>query len=149
MKTPRVEDFDPNAKKLPDMGMESLPRIEKAALTTPLPPSPDDKASQEALKPVGTTTIPRHHDTTTPRYHDTLLANLRKAVKEIGKEAATHRFTVSEKRAIADIIYTYKRQGIETSENEIARISINFILRDFREYGEISVLAKVLTLLYE
>jgi len=95
------------------------------------------------------TTLPRHHDTTLPRYHDTTIAVIRKAVRQFGKEAATHRFTSDEKRAIADIIYTYARQGIRTSENEMARIAINFVIRDYKENGANSVLEKVLRELNE
>ena len=90
------------------------------------------------------TVTPRHRDTmldtTIPRYHDTIIETVRKAVKEFGKEAATHRFTLQEKKAIADIIYAYKRQGIKSSENEIARIAINFIIADYETNGENSVL---------
>ena len=88
--------------------------------------------------------IPRYHDTTVSRYQDAVYELVRKAVKELGKEAATHRFTLEEKRAIADIIYTYKNNGIKTSENEIARISVNFIIEDYRENGESSILHKIL-----
>lgn len=95
------------------------------------------------------TTIPRHHDTTVSRYHDTSIGLLRKAVKEFGKEAATHRFTMEEKRAVANLIFTYKSQGIRTSENEIARIAINFIIADFNENGENSILDKVMKALQE
>ena len=87
---------------------------------------------------------PRHRDTTVSRYHDAIVEVVRKAVKQFGKEAATHRFTVAEKKAIADIIYAYRNQGIRTSENEIARIAVNFILHDYRENGENSVLDRVL-----
>jgi hypothetical protein len=90
------------------------------------------------------TVTPRHHDTVIPRYHDTIVEVVRKAVKQFGKEAATHRFTVEEKKAIADIIYSYRNQGIRTSENEIARIAVNFIVHDYRENGENSVLDEVL-----
>src|SRR5690606_37491655 len=71
------------------------------------------KRNQEA------TVIPRHHDTTVSRYHDTMVETVRVAVKQFGKEAATHRFTPEEKKAIADIIYTYKMRGIGTSENQL------------------------------
>ena len=93
--------------------------------------------------------IPRYHDTTVPRIHDTMTELVRKAVKEFGKEAATHRFTQAEKRAVADIIYTYKNNGIQTSENQIARISVNFIIEDYRENGEQSILHKILEVLNE
>jgi hypothetical protein len=74
---------------------------------------------------------------------------VRKAVKEFGKEAATHRFTGEEKKAIADIIYAYKARDVKTSENEIARIAVNFIIQDYRENGENSILDKVLRALKE
>ena len=98
------------------------------------------------------TTAPRHHDTTVSRYqdampprvHGVMIESIRKAVKEFGKEAATHRFTGIEKKEIADLIYTYKNIGIKTSENEITRIAVNFIMEDYKENGENSVLNKIL-----
>jgi hypothetical protein len=98
------------------------------------------------------TVIPRHHDTMQPSNRDTttpqpeavIFEVVRKAVKQIGKEAATHRFTLDEKNLLADIEYTYKRQGIRTSENEITRIAINYFIEDYRQNGEQSLLAKLL-----
>lgn len=103
------------------------------------------------------TTKPRHHDTATPRYHGTTTPRIygvevelvRKAVKEIGKEAATHRFTEAEKKEIADIIYTYKNRGVKTSENEITRIAVNFLFEDYQANGENSVLHSILSALNE
>jgi len=98
------------------------------------------------------TMIPRHHDTMIPRNHDAVIPLkgndiyelVRKAVKQIGKEAATHRFTIEEKNYLADIEYTYKRHGIKTSENEITRIAINYFIEEYRLNGEQSLLAKIL-----
>jgi len=98
------------------------------------------------------TMTPRHHDTTVSRHQDTMTPQagtdifevVRKAVKQLGKEAATHRFTLEEKNKLADIEYTYKRQGIRTSENEITRISINYIIEDYLQNGQESILAKIL-----
>lgn len=87
---------------------------------------------------------PSNQATMTPRYHDTMIEVVRKAVKQIGKEAGTHRFTEEEKRAIADIVYSYAKKGVRTSENEITRIAINFIVRDYEEHGEDGALDKVL-----
>ena len=87
---------------------------------------------------------PRNHETMVSRYHDTTIETVRKAVKELGKEAATYRFTIEEKRAIADLVYTYKRRGIRTSENEITRIAVNFVLHDNQESGKNGILDKVL-----
>jgi hypothetical protein len=90
------------------------------------------------------TTQPRNHDTTVSRYHATIIELVRKAAKELGKEAATHRFTINEKKALADLIYSYKNKGVRTSENEVTRIAVNFIINDYKEYGENSVLDRTL-----
>lgn len=88
---------------------------------------------------------PRNHDTMVSRYHDTMMVErIRAAVKPFGKEAATHRFTPEEKKAIADIVYTCKAHGIRTSENEITRVAVNYLVADYRENGENSLLEKVL-----
>jgi hypothetical protein len=92
------------------------------------PPPPNEEDKQEEIldtpgkekKPAASpqprrdTTTPRHHDTTVSRYHDTMTPQqdsaifevVRKAVKQLGKEAATHRFTLAEKNLLADIEYT-------------------------------------------
>ena len=83
------------------------------------------------------------------RYHAITIEAVRKAVKDLGKEAATHRFTIKEKRTVTDLVYAYKRQHIRTSENEITRIAVNFILQDHQENGKNSVLSLVLKSLHE
>jgi len=88
--------------------------------------------------------IPRNHDTTVPPTEDEIIEEVRKAVRQIGKEPATQRLTLAEKQALADIEYSYKRQGIKTSGNEIIRIATNYIVRDYQQNGENSILAKVL-----
>lgn len=115
------------------------------------------------------TVTPRHRDTTTSsrglrEQHGTTgreqtaegddtaattLETIRKTVRQIGKEAATHRFTTEEKNVLADIVYTYTRQGYRTSENEITRIAINWLILDYQEQGEQSVLAQVLEMLHK
>lgn len=72
---------------------------------------------------------------------------IRKTVKEIGREVAFTRLSPTEKGRLADIVYTYRRQGVKTSENEINRIAINLMLNDYEVNGEQSVLARVLAAL--
>lgn len=72
------------------------------------------------------------------------IAAIYQVVQEFGKEAATRRITVAEKRAIADIVHTYRQQGIQTTENEIMRIGLNWLIQDYRANGENSVLAQVI-----
>jgi len=45
---------------------------------------------------------------------------------------------------LAELVYRYKRQGKKTTENEINRIAVNFILEDHEANGDRSVLAKVI-----
>lgn len=95
------------------------------------------------------TTTPRNHGTVVSSNHDPMVETVRKAVRELGKEAATHRFTVEEKRGVLDLIYSYKGSGVRTSENEVARIAINFILEDYKQNGRNSILDRVLKALNE
>ena len=142
----RSHETTPQPLKTPAPDGETS--AQKPAPGSELPPAPQKK---EPLSSRDTMT-PRHHDTMQPRNHDTtpprqeldIIEVVRKAVKQIGKEAATHRFTLEEKHLLADIEYTYKRQGIRTSENEITRIAINYFIEDYKQHGEESMLAKIL-----
>lgn len=91
---------------------------------------------------------PSNHDTMQPslpdEQHAEMLEAVRAAVKTLGKEAATYRFTLAEKKALADVVYTYKRSGTRTSENELTRIAVNWLLDEYRRNGQTSVLASVL-----
>ena len=92
------------------------------------------------------TTIPSNHDIATPEpvYEDNILEAVRKAVKQLGKEPATQRLTLEEKKALKSIEFTYGQQGINTSGNEIIRIAMNYALKDYQRNGENSILAKVI-----
>ena len=90
------------------------------------------------------TMTPSNHDTMIPKKEDEVLETVRKAVKQLGREPATQRLTIEEKQALRDIEYSYSSQSIQTSSNEIIRISLNFVLADYRLNGENSILAKVL-----
>jgi len=75
------------------------------------------------------------------------VAAIRKVVKAPGREVSFVRLSPQEKGQLADIVYTYKRQGQKTSENEINRIALNFLLADYHAHGEQSMLARVLAAL--
>jgi len=72
---------------------------------------------------------------------------IRKVVKSPGREVSFVRLSPEEKGELADLVHAYKRQGVKTTETEINRIAINFLLADHRANGEGSVLAKVLAAL--
>ena len=73
-----------------------------------------------------------------------MIETIRKTVKSLGTKVSFTRVTPEEKGRLADIIYTYKRQGVKTSENEINRITMNFLIEDFHKNGKESVLAQVI-----
>lgn len=78
------------------------------------------------------------------RQPDSLIAEIRRTVRAYGKEVSYVRLTPEEKSLLADITYTYKRQGVKTSENEMNRIAVNFLLLDYRVNGAASILTRVI-----
>ena len=106
----------------------------------PMPPQPSESAAEDELATAPTPDA--------PVITQAALEEVRKAVKPVGKEAATYRLTVAEKQALSDIAYTYQRRRIKTSENEIARIAINWLLLNYQTHKSDSVLARLLDLLH-
>jgi hypothetical protein len=76
-----------------------------------------------------------------------LIETIRKTVKVPGKEVSFVRLTPGEKGQLTDIVYTYKRRGQKTTENEINRIAVNLVLEDYKANGEASILARVINAL--
>jgi hypothetical protein len=113
-------------------------------LDTVIPTSPPVKVNP----PTKTKEQLRKHDSKQASrlssYHDSMIESIRKSLRFIGKDAFFGRFTPEEKRMLADLCYTYKRNGFKTSENEIARIAVNFIVADYEENGKNSLLERVL-----
>ena len=99
------------------------------------------------------TAVSRHHETATPRLEPrlepSLVSRLRAAVKQLGQEGATHRFTAPEKERLAEIVYHYHCERLRTSENEIVRIAVNWLLHDHAARGEAGILHRVLRALHE
>ena len=161
MRKPRPEAFDP---KVTQRRMDAID-LSGVVPLQPQKPIPGTDNHQDTQRgEAGGTVIPRYRDTTTPSHHGTMPPRhsdteailttdvfqiVRKAVKEFGKEAATHRFTQAEKQTIAELVYSYKARGIRTSENEIARIAINYLVHDYHVNGERSILHQCLVSLNE
>lgn len=79
------------------------------------------------------------------------IETIRKTVKQVGKEVCFIRITPEEKRTLGSIVYSFNQiyggEGRKTSENEIGRIGLNFLLDDYRENGKNSILARVIAAL--
>lgn len=77
--------------------------------------------------------------------------SIRRSVKQMGKEVVFIRVTSEEKHSLGSIVYSfneiYREEGRKTSENEIGRIGLNYLLEDYRENGSNSILARVLAAL--
>jgi hypothetical protein len=153
MRNPRPEAFDSKSKqRQPD----------KVDLTGVVPLIPKKTVDQNinvapAIEATTTPVVSRYHGgvvsqpmaTNLQVGDEELMKMVRKAVKEFGKEAATHRFTADEKKKIVEIVYAYRGQGIRTSENEITRIAINYLFYDYKCNAQNSILHKSLHALNE
>ncbi len=118
--------------------------------TQPKPPTPSSEAEKQAEVPTPKATKTKAWKkaitpaSTLARNHASMIETIRKTVKSLGQVVSFTRVTPEEKGRVAEIVYTYKRQGIKTSENEINRIAINFLMEDYTTNGKESVLAKVI-----
>ncbi len=75
---------------------------------------------------------------------DAWVDKIRKSVRVPGKEVVYMRVTPQEKLRLRDIAYSYQRQGTKTTDTEISRIAVNYILEDYEQNRESSVLARVI-----
>jgi hypothetical protein len=75
---------------------------------------------------------------------ESIIETIRKAVRIVGRDTATFRFTPEEKKAILELSFSYKMQGYKATENELIRIAVNFLLEDQKQNGRNSVLQNVL-----
>lgn len=89
----------------------------------------------------------RKHDSMTQCYQDSMIATIVRSVREVGKEACTYRLTPQEKTALVEIIYHYRMRNSRLSENEIARIAINFLIEDFRTNKKSCMLSHITELM--
>jgi len=92
--------------------------------------------------------IPRslssNHATMQPDNHDDVIEYIRQAVRQTGKEAGTYRITREEKRALLELCYSFRLEGIRTSENEITRIAINNLVYDHKSNSKDSILERMM-----
>ena len=140
----RRSAIDSETTSPPAANQQALRAQSKARADEKLPQDQPEAITQASSHD---TMIERGHGSMTSRYHDRLIDDIRKAVKVVGREPGTIRLTEREKSQLADVVYTLGRQGKRTSENELYRIALNYLLDDYKEHGEESVLSRVITAL--
>ena len=96
---------------------------------------PDSQSSNHAAMP--------------PDNQDDVIEYIRQAVKHTGKEAGTYRITREEKKALLEICFSFRLKGIRTSENEITRIAINYLIHDHKINKENNILERVIEAIHQ
>lgn len=135
-----VPEIQPEAKPRRRTAAPQKPEASVAVTTeTAAPVEATPQATPEPVAPKAAETA----SSPTPSQGE-LVETIRKNVKQLGKESAFCRFTEEEKSALGDIVYKYKRNGIRTSENEVVRIAVNWLLETHRSNEQNSLLAQVL-----
>jgi len=79
---------------------------------------------------------------------DDRIAIITKSMREVGKEGCTYRLTKREKTALIEIIYNFRMRSIRVSENEIVRIAINFLIKDFQGNKTQSFLGRIIEFMH-
>ena len=108
-------------------------------------------------RPSGDTVTPRLHETMKPSKHasnrepaiaisEEIVAAVRQELRQPGHRQATYRMTAKEKKGLKDLRLKYfdDERGLITSDNEMVRAAVNFVLKDFEENKGKSFLARVL-----
>jgi hypothetical protein len=128
----------PSAAPLPG---DEPPRDEPVSL-------PVGETAPETAGAAEVTRKPSRYPASTLAHNAEAIEAIRRVVKQTGREVSFVRLSPEEKGRLADIVYTYRRQGRKTTENELNRIAINALLEDYDAHGAQSVLARVLDALH-
>jgi hypothetical protein len=130
---PSAEGSPAQAAELAGPSVRRAPRQRKPRPGLAKPPDSATVSEQASM-----------HASTLARHPDEMIAAVRKIVRTTGKEVSFVRLTPAEKAQLADIVYTFKKQGKKTSETEINRIAVNFLMEDYRVNGDDSILVRVI-----
>jgi hypothetical protein len=152
---PGYKGVEESPEQAPEASKPEIPphdTVIPGSRTTMTPPSTPPLAQEPAITQQASKLDRLHasnHASTLAVSLETLEA-IRKVVKNPGKQEVLYvRVSKEEKDALEDITYTYKRQGIKTSDNEIARVAINTLLADYKANGANSLLAILLSSLHD
>jgi hypothetical protein len=133
-----------------------VPSLEDKEKKKPIPMSRTIAKKASVKESAQASTLASNQDRLLASKHASILSlsaenleSIRKIVKNPGKEDVLYiRLSKEEKDKLADVSYTYKRQGIRTSDNELVRVAINALIEDYKANGESSLLAIIITSLH-
>jgi hypothetical protein len=144
----QLDEESSNTAALPSPVASANSVSAPAVVAGPTSPAGRRKASQQSAPSERNSTMSGAEDAAAlPSVDAATVETIRQVIKVPGREVSYLRLTPEEKADLSDIVYTYKRQGQKTSETEINRIALNYLLLDYREHGQQSVLARVLAAL--
>jgi hypothetical protein len=135
-----------STRDLPLAEESTVPAAEPAVRSAPRTPR-QRKPKPAIAKSLDSTAVSEQASvpaSTLARHPDEMIAAVRKIVRTTGKEVSFVRLTPVEKAQLVDIVYTFKKQGKKTSETEINRIAVNFLMEDYRVNGANSILVRVI-----
>jgi predicted secreted protein len=137
-----------STRDLPPTAEATAPAAEPNQNASPAPRAPRQRKPRPVIANSADSTVaseqPIVQASKLASYPDEMIATVRKIVRTTGKEVSFVRLTPAEKAQLADIVYTFKKQGKKTSETEINRIAVNFLMEDYRVSGANSILVRVI-----
>ena len=109
-------------------------------------PALDNSAATQVANAVELSTQMPHSEPTPAGDQETIAA-ITTIIKHPGREVSFVRLSPEEKARLADIVYSYKRQGMKVTETELHRIALNYLFVDYDKRGETSLLARLLVIM--
>jgi len=144
-----VNELSGQSAFFPTYKRESRPEVVKKTDVLPLKIENRPKTTTSSEPTSKQESLQASNHASTLATPENIIEIIRKVVKTPAKEEVLYvRVTKEEKLQLGDIEYTYERQDIATSANELGRIAINFLIADYKVSGENSILAKVLKALH-
>jgi hypothetical protein len=119
----------------------SIPRAESSHASTQASP-PSNAIASNSDSTIASTLA--NKEKRTGASIEDIVQGIRKTVKVPGREVSFVRLTPEEKAQLSEIVHEFKRAGKKTTETEVNRIAVNYLMDDYRTHGDASVLARVI-----
>jgi len=130
--------FAPSATTLKS-SLDDMPRIERSA-----PAKPKEQGSESTLSSPTANKPARPPASTPAKSQADVIAAIAALVTEKGKDTTYVRLTQPEKQSLLDVVYTYRRQSVQLTENDVVRVAIAALLDDYKANGANSLLVNVI-----